>query len=198
MKMNEAAFAAGQLAERLAQGYFAHIAALSAASDPRAQTLVPGTSPGFAVPVGFVNRKDGTQSCFHFRHFLHLATNDVGIAEDFQRVWLVGSLLTVGDRLSQHAYFDKAPELELVRHLRNGVAHGNKFRINDPARLAKFPAHNREAWVRSDLKTVFEISPALQGHPVLFDFMDAGDVLDILMSVGLYLVRMGNGDPLRP
>jgi hypothetical protein len=78
------------------------------------------------------------------------------------------------------------------------VAHGNSFRIDNPKELTKFSAHNRLAWVKSDSKTVFEITPSLQNQPVLFDFMGPGDILDLLMSVGLYLVRMGNGDPLRP
>jgi hypothetical protein len=83
-------------------------------------------------------------------------------------------------------------------HALNGAAHGNVFRIDNSASLIKFPAHNRLAAIRSDTKAEFEITANLQGQPVLFDFMGPGDVLDLLMSVGLYLIRMGNGDPLRP
>ena len=125
--------------------------------------------------------------------------------------------------LKRHGYFDRAPELELLRHLRNGVAHGNLFRIDNPTEITKFPAHNRLAWVKSDSKAIFEITPSLRNQPVLFDFMGPGDILepdrirrvvekicrlgtedalwinvDLLMSVGLYLIRMGNGDPLCP
>jgi hypothetical protein len=116
---------------------------------------------------------------------------------DLDRLWLVGALLTIGDALSTQSYFDHAPEPELLRHLRNGVAHGNTFRIN-LRHLAKFPAHNRLAWVRSDSKAEFEITPKLQNQPVQFDFMGSGDIIHLLMSVGLYLIRMGNGDALRP
>jgi hypothetical protein len=77
------------------------------------------------------------------------------------------------------------------------LAHGNAFRIENLKHLAKFPAHNRLAWIRSDSKAEFEITPNLQNQAVLFDFMGPGDILDLLMSVGLYLVRMGNGDALR-
>jgi len=87
--------------------------------------------------------------------------------------------------------------VELVCHLRNGVAHGNTFRINLKL-LAKFPAHNRPAWVKNDSKAEFGITPNLQNQSVLFDFMGPGDVLHLHMSVSLYLIRMGNGDPLRP
>jgi hypothetical protein len=44
------------------------------------------------------------------------------MVDDLDRVWLVGSLLAIGDALMRHCYFDHAPELELLRHLRNGVA----------------------------------------------------------------------------
>jgi len=51
--------------------------------------------------------------------------------------------------------------------------------------------------VKNDSKAEFGITPNLQNQSVLFDFMGPGDILDLLMSVGLYLVRMGNGDALR-
>ena len=123
--------------------------------------------------------------------------NEAKGSSNLDRRWLVGALLTIGDALAKHSYFDHAPELELLRHLRNGVAHGNTFRINLKL-LAKFPAHNRLAWVRSDSKAEFEITPNLQNQPVLFDFMGPGDIIHLLMLVGLYLIRMGNGDALRP
>jgi hypothetical protein len=198
MKANQPAFNAGQLAERLAQGYYAHLSAISVAADPRAVHLSPPILPGHLVPIGTVKRKDGTTHAFHFTHYLNLAGTDALLTDELERVWLAGSLVRVGDVLSKHNYFDRAPELELVRHLRNGIAHGNRFRIDNPASLAKFPAHNRDAWVKSDTNAVFEISMSLQGQRVLFDYMGAGDVLDVLMSVGIYLIRMGNGDPLRP
>ena len=197
MKANQAAFEVGQLASRMASGYLAHKAAITVATDPRAKMLVPPKQPGFIVSVGYVARKDGTQHVFHFDHFLDQARKDSAVAHDLEHMWLSGSLLAVGDALSMHGYFDRAPELELVRHLRNGIAHGNTFRIDNPQSLAKFPAHNRLADIRGDLKAEFEITPHLHGQPVLFNFMGPGDVLDLLMSVGLYLTRMGNGDPLR-
>jgi hypothetical protein len=120
------------------------------------------------------------------------------MVDDLARVWLVGALLTVGDALTNQSYFDHAPELELLRHLRNGVAHGNVFRITDLQRLNQFPAHNRLACIKSDTNFVFEITPNVQGQPVLFDFMGPADVVDLLRSVALYLIRMGNGEPLRP
>jgi hypothetical protein len=57
------------------------------------------------------------------------------------------------------------------------------------------PVHNRDAFFRSPNNTIFEITPALNRQPVLFDFMGAGDVLDLLSSVGARLEQMGRGEP---
>lgn len=162
-KVNQAAFDAGQLAERLSQGYYTHLAAISVASDPRAIQLAPQTLPGHVVPIGTVRRKDGTEHAFDFKLFLRRAGTDADIIAELERVWLTGCLLTLGDVLARHQYFDRAPELELLRHLRNGIAHGNRFRITNPTSLTAFPAHNRLAWVRGDTKAVFEITPSLDG-----------------------------------
>ncbi|MBO0695527.1 MAG: hypothetical protein J2P56_05435 [Verrucomicrobia bacterium] len=88
------------------------------------------------------------------------------IREEFPRIWLTGALLAIGDALKENKYFDHAPELELVYHLRNGIAHGNCFEFTDPGRkrLAKYPAHNRDC---------FGITLALEGRPALFDFIEA-------------------------
>ena len=86
------------------------------------------------------------------------------------------TLKVPGPSGKQSGYFDRAPELELLRHLRNGVAQGNSFRIDNPKKLTKFPAHNLLAWAKSDSKAVFEITPSLHDQPVLFDFMGPGDI----------------------
>jgi hypothetical protein len=169
MKANQAAFDAGQLAERMAQGYYAHSAAIAVATRPEAQALVPAKLPGMTVPLGFVRRIDGTEHAFDFKHFLRVAAASPEITNELPRVWLAGSLLAVGDALARQGYFDRAPELELLRYLRNGIAHGNRFDIREPEKLNKFPAHNRLAWIRGDNKSVFEITAALDGQPVLFD-----------------------------
>ena len=196
-KANQAAWDVGQMAHRLAEGYYTHLAVIQVAKEPRAVALSPAVESGQLVPVFRIPHKDGTRHEFHFTRHLDQARSNPEMIADLDRVWLVGALLTLGDALGKHKYFDHAPELELVRHLRNGVAHGNIFRIK-LEHLAKRPAHNRLALVRSDSKAEFEISPALQNRPVLFDFMGPGDILHLLMSVSLYLIRMGNGDPLRP
>jgi hypothetical protein len=203
LKANPAAFEIGEMAQRMATGYFMHAAVIRVASDPRAPALSPNVEPGQIVPVDRVVRKDGTQHVYHFTQSLAQAASDPVMVNELRRVWLVGALLAVGDALRKHGtkrrgYFNRAPELELLRHLRNGVAHGNTFKIYDTEELKEHAAHNRQAAIKSDTKAVFEITPNLEGQPVLFDFIGPGDVLDLLMSVSIYLIRMGNGDPLRP
>jgi len=91
------------------------------------------------------------------------------------QVPLGAALVRLGDALSRHDYFDHAPILEFVRHLRNGVSHGNRFLIRpgEPRR----PAHFRD----------LAITPALNGSPVLFDFLETGDCIDVLDAVEAHL-----------
>ncbi len=188
--LNQAANNLAGIVNRLVQGYYSHLAAIEVASNPRAVDIAPPTLPGHVVPIGTVLRKDGTFHAFHFRYFLEKASKDPDIAADLPHVWLTGSLLTVGDALEHHSYFTRVPLLELVRHLRNGIAHGNHFDIRNPSQLQKYPAHNRDAEIHGDNKNIFEITPSLQGQKVLFDFMGPADILDVLMSVANYLVKL--------
>jgi len=41
---------------------------------------------------------------------------------------------------------------------------------------------------------MFEISSLVQDKQVLFDFMAAGDVLDVIISAGIHLGQIGNGE----
>ena len=69
---NQAAFACGQLAERMVAGYFAHTAAIWIGTDERASDLLPATQQGYVVPIGTVYHKDGTPHEFHYKHYLEL------------------------------------------------------------------------------------------------------------------------------
>jgi hypothetical protein len=78
----------------------------------------------------------------------------------------------------------------MVRHLRNGIAHGNRFTLRNPDELKLWPAHTRDAACR--FSAPFEITPELEGTAVLFDFMGPGDVLDLLISVSTYLCEFND------
>ena len=82
------------------------------------------------------------------------------------------ALLHVGDEFSAVGYLDRSPELEFLRHVRNAVAHGNRFNITRPLKL---PASFR----------TYSISEALHGRRLLRDredegYLHAGDALALL------------------
>jgi len=183
--INQVAWDIGRLAQRHAEGYYTHMAALHVAADPRAAALAPSLEPGPAMPVLRVPRGDGTDHTFSFNHFLSQVRKPQ-LVEDFKRAWLASSLLTVGDALGAAHYFNRAPEAEpeaeLVRHLRNGIAHGNEFSMRgdviDPntGRL-KRPAHNRRYATVLNMRE-YEVDTHLNGSKVLFDYGGPAIILD--------------------
>lgn len=175
----------GHLAAHVAQGYYPHVAALSLAADPRALGVLPDVEPGQVVPTGWVPRKDGSSHAFHLAHYIAVSQSEHKLAEELRRVWLTGALLTLGQRLADGKYFGHGPIVEMVYHLRNAVAHGNHFCFNEDGRkrLRRYPAHTRQATYKGDSRAVFEVTEAPDGQEVLFNYMEAGDVLDVLFSV---------------
>jgi hypothetical protein len=174
-------------AQRLANGYYSFLVAHLVAVNPHSIASLPPSNTG-EDPSGEIRRKDGSFHVFNLRHYIDLFRTDQDIQVEFLRTWAMGALLLLGDELGRHDYFDHAPVLELVYHLRNGVAHGNQFNITPQGRdrLLRNGAHNRDAKVRSPLGTFFDVTPELTG-PVLFDFIGPADVIDLLQSVELHL-----------
>jgi len=187
-------FEIGRMARRMAEGYYAYTAAMTVARDPRANSLVTTEEGGNqTIPVGHAPRKDGSSHVYDTLHYLDYARTNPEMVQDLERVWIVGSLITVGDALarrnltlSEHNQ-NRLPLFELVRHLRNGVAHGNAFNIKNPKSLDKHKAHNRDACIKA---TVFEVKREHHGEPVLFEFIGAADVIDLLQSIECYLTRI--------
>jgi hypothetical protein len=200
----------GQLAQALNEGYMAFAATDSFIRHPyaadaldRIETAHQGPS---LVPTQPIFRTDGTAHFFQVLHALRTITNKPDYRETYDRVWLGGAVLTLGDELARNGYFDKAPDLEFVRHLRNGVAHGNRFHFSP--KEPRLPAHftgpaerllpdGVTATPAGDVHT-FEITRSLQGTTLLFDFMGPGDICDLLIFVSWRLIRIGNGDPPHP
>ena len=137
-----------------------------------------------------VIRKDGTKHVFSFDHYLREAFENSKTKDDLDRVWLTGGLIALADALDRNKYFDRAPHLELIRHLRNGVSHGNRFRIDRPNKLSNHPANNFCAPIKSPAKTSFEITATTDGRTVLFDFMGPADFVDLFMSVEVHLFSL--------
>ena len=182
--------AVSRTAQRLAYGYYAFLVAQLVAANPHSiNSLPPANAPG-EDPIGEIKRKDGTAHTLNLRHYLDSFREDHALQSEILRAWAMGALLTLGDELSANHYFDRAPVMELVYHLRNAIAHGNRFNITAKGRqrLAAHPAHNRSAAAKSPSGVIYEITPSLSG-PVLFDFMGPADVIDLLQSVEIYLAK---------
>lgn len=173
-----------KLASVLRFGLYAHAAALELGRDPRVLSLARLTQEGEGT-IGTVTCKDGSSRSFDLQYALGLVGSEPAMRDEMDRAWCVSSLVLLGDRLSAEGYYDRAPVLEMVRHLRNAVAHGNRFTLRNPDELERWPAHTRDAACQSS--TSFEVTPNLVGTEVLFDFMGPGDVLDLLISVSTYL-----------
>lgn len=207
-----AAFAVGQLAQTLSAGYMAHAAIEVLLAHPAAAAVIDrmeAENRGPAVvPIATVERLDGSAIFYSLSHYLRDGAATPEFQGTYSRVWLGGALITLGDALGRQTpyYFDRAPDLEFIRHLRNGVAHGNRFHFTDdqPSRPAHFTGPDRRL-LRDGVtptppgqRNFFEIDAALEGQPVLFDFIGPGDVCDLLTFVSWRLIRMGNGDPPSP
>lgn len=185
--VNAAKMEIGQMADRLAYGYLAFHAAISVGTHPDANELLPPKGIGGLVSVGAIPREDGSRAItYNAQHYRDLA-REPAVAREYGLVWLSGAMMSLNDELSQYDHFDRQPEYELVRHLRNAVAHGNRFRIDRPERLATFPAYWPGCKVdgTSDHKQRrFEITPQMNGDPCLFEFIGESDVQELLQAVG--------------
>jgi len=188
MPTNTTLLDVSRTAHRLTQGYYSFVVAHYVAVNPFAINLLPPAKALGSNPTGELARKDGTAHELDLRFYLDLLREDRDLQRSFLHTWAMGALSILGDELATYSYFDHAPILELVYHLRNGVAHGNRFNLTEPGkvRLKKYPAHNMNAAVKSPNETLFEITPTLSG-PVLFDFIGAADVIDVLQSVERHL-----------
>jgi hypothetical protein len=171
MGPTDSAVAVAGLAQSLKDELFVHHAAITVARQPGAVKWLPPSTPGAPVAEG---RLDPGVT-YHLSHYLAIA-GQPGRSEQFERVWLAGALLTLGDALSDHGYFDRAPILEMVRHLRNAAAHGNRFRIQRQKQLAEFPAYTP----RTSAGRHWEITPQVDGKQFMFAFMRPGDVVSVL------------------
>ena len=145
MTLDSARILVSKRSQRLADGYYAFLVAHLVAVNPKSINSLPPSTRIGEDPIGQITRKDGSHHILNLRHYLDQLRADHDLQSEFLRVWAMGSLLALGDELQRHDYFDHAPIVELVYHLRNGVAHGNRFNIDSRGlrRLAKHNANNR-------------------------------------------------------
>jgi hypothetical protein len=161
--------------DRLQQYYAAISTALVVLNDNDVLGLLQakGYDPGSTIRLG--RRDNSYYEGIKLWDAIHSVRGNAGFNLDFLGSQLMTILSWVGDELSKNGYFNKTPELELFRHLRNGISHGNTFNLlnGEPKRPAKFKS--------------FEITPALHGQNVLFQFMSTGDLFDLFDHVKAHL-----------
>lgn len=197
----------GQYAGVTAYSYYPLLASLLVGSDPAIQSLLDlrGLTP-HSIPRFAVIRKDGSYHDVGLTHGLTQLGTEGNTISDFTDLWLRGAVTAVADLIQRHQmHLNNVPELELLYHLRNGLAHGNRFEIRKYPKDSKkydelagkyrcdvYPAHNKFASIRGDNKRDFIITPDLHGTPVLFDFMERGDILDLLISISQFMIYLGD------
>lgn len=183
--------------------YFAHEGITALLNDPAGLAAVErleAESGGVGGVSATIERRDGTVIGFYaLREALVETNKSPSYAETLRRSWLGGALITIADALDEYQYFDEGPDLMLVYHLRNGVAHGNRFDIRSNRR-ATLPAHftGPDRRIKADRATVtphgqrvtFEVDASMNGHPVLFDFMGPGDITSLLHFIGFRLAAL--------
>lgn len=126
-----------------------------------------------------ISRKDGTlYEGLDVSNSIRLIRYNKQYSLELPAVIVITVVSYIGEALAQNQYFDKTPQLEFFRHLRNALSHGNKFhfRNDEPSRPAYF--------------RTFRISRSLNGQPVLYEFMSLGDVLDLLDHVEAHLRKL--------
>jgi hypothetical protein len=194
--VNQAAVQVATLAQRMTSQYFSHVAAMYIARDKRASMFAPSIKPGQLVPILRLPRRDGNNMVMPFNHYLE-ESKKPEVVEDFDKVWLTGALLAVGDALGANDFFNHEPEAEMIRHLRNGIAHGNHFDfrprvINKSTGKLKYPANIFRYSVRQNMPR-HEIDTNLQGTEVLWNWGGPDAIIDCLTVLGIHLWNVGYG-----
>lgn len=184
---------AADLSRELVSGYYTLLAALAVASLKDVNSLMRSTRArplATLAPVGELRRRNGARYEYSRQYYLARLQDRPEATEAIERSWLTAVILQLGELFAQNSYFDRTPELELFRHLRNAVAHGNIFKIAPSADLDLKPAHNGRMLAEQKGCSPLTITRALNGKPVLFEFVDRADVLDLVVWIGHYLERL--------
>jgi hypothetical protein len=91
---------------------------------------------------------------------------------------LIAAIIVIGDLVKNLGLDERTPLIEFVRHIRNGLGHGNKFTFEGKKTL-------REARFQS-----FVITRDLEGEKVLFGYLGPGDIFQMLDDLAQYLRTM--------
>lgn len=100
--------------------------------------------------------------------------------------WLELSILHVGHQLAANSYFDRAPVLKFFRHIRNGVAHGNRMNVLPVKKKGKEQKWTDVVWRTFVIKLYMDaaaIGGVLRGGDALMLLDDVADHLRSLKWV---------------
>jgi hypothetical protein len=194
--VNPKAVEVATLAQRVVSQYFSHYVAMHIARDPRSNAFAPSVEQGQIVPVLKIPRRDGNAMIMSFDHYL-VEGRKPDTRQEFDKVWLIGALLTVNDALGDNGYFGHIPEAEIIRHLRNGVGHGNEFDFRASVKdkrngKLKYPANIFRYAARQQMPR-HEVDTYLQGTEVLFTWGGPDAIIDCLTVLGIHLWNVGHG-----
>lgn len=118
-------------------------------------------------------KKDGSEYVIPFVHLTMVGENSqiAAMQSDIRAMLLYPAIVLIGDCLAVSNMYDSTPEMRFFKQLRHALAHGNKwhFRRGMPKGVHTFKQ--------------FTLHSSLKGHAVLFDYMEAGDVLELLEHV---------------
>lgn len=171
-------FTANQIADKIDWYKMAYVAASMVPvmlNHPAIVEPLRGIMSGGTLAFG---RRDNTYHEVSFDAVLDHGTNSNQFNLEMLGGYLNTAISVLGNDLSKQDYFDRNSLLEFFRHIRNGLSHGNQFHFtsSEPRRPAQFG--------------IFTIDRTLQGRNILFQYMSAGDVLDLFDAVAEHLRQL--------
>jgi len=186
----KSAKAARNRLQPLYEGCYAFSAVLDVART--AHLDLPRDRPINMRDTRVVGRKRGDHHLFGFEHYLKAAFEADTIANPVQQSWFAMAIVTAGAELSPFNYFNRAPRLEVIYHLRNAIAHGGRFHFTEDCRqrLSDYPANT----FGSEGMVQFEVTAALDGQELVFELLHPGDVIDVLIGATFYLSSIVDDD----
>ncbi|AHK36010.1 hypothetical protein Pd630_LPD16051 (plasmid) [Rhodococcus opacus PD630] len=165
------------LIERLKGHFVLTAVGLSMAVSPDVDRLLAEVGVSLDDPIA-VRRHGGPDYVLPIRPTIEESQTDNDRKLDVIDAWLDLAIFRVADELEQHNYFDKAPILAFLRHVRNGLAHGNRFDLR--------PGN----WMQVEAKYgKLQITEKLNGERVLGSggFLKRGDALALLDDIAAHL-----------
>ena len=176
--------------QALYEGCYAFTAVLDVAQKACAEGVAKGEVS--LTNARLVYRKRGDSHQYAFEHYLKHAFEVSAVAMPIQASWFSMAIITAASALSPYNYFNRPPHLEVIYHLRNALAHGNRFRFTKECRerLRDYPATTMGA--RPAGLTQFEITEKVDGTSPA-DFLGPGDLIDVLIYATVYLAELADG-----